>query len=384
MPFGYGEIVNMDLTLLFGFVCLTLGLSYFQIRQRKNYAFQNVLIVFLYLLLIGNRSIEGTADTPLYADEFSSVTLQYLYTPDNVDTLYRYEYGYSLLSQIIKFVFGDNLSAFFMIIALLQATCVYFGFRNFMDLYNKSSNAFILFIPCFAIYIAVAGFMYNAIVLRAGIAISLQFLATSLLLKRKYVQGTMFFCISLTFHNTAFIGLGILLFMLLNRVYSAKVYYAWLSSFLILYLLKIHVWISSITSGSLILLFSSNDDQTTSKLSNYLSNSSDSSSSYSIFIFINFALSYLTVRYSDLGNKLTNKLIRINLFSTCFLALMSAIPIVSRVFDYYLVFNVIVFYLCFIDKFNTYKGIIFSALVIALVFRFYVLALEPYIFYLYQ
>ncbi|MBC5995069.1 EpsG family protein [Pontibacter cellulosilyticus] len=368
----------MSLLIFFGYICLCLLLSFIQISLRKNITIINIVAVLLYFLIISFRDINSTADTLNYVEDFNTVTLHAVYNMSNVDTLHNFEYGYTLLTQLIKFFIGDNIPIFLGIIAVIQSILIFYGTRNYLKVLKTDNvRRIVLFMPFFTLYVSIFGFMYNAVVLRAGIAIALIYFGISLIINKRYVLGIVFTLISLLMHNTSFLGFGVFIFFKKTKI-KKKVYYIVVLFTFLLYLLKVQEIISNLATSYILLFIANLEDLSFIKLTRYLEKVRQEVSSYSFLIIVNFIVSIVMLKYSNINTSFNQRLININIFFLISLSLLSAIPTVSRALDFYMIFNLLYFYLCLFSNYDVRKGLVFVLIVLSYSIYFYRLAVLPF------
>jgi hypothetical protein len=382
----------MNLILFSLLILFCLIVSVIEISERRNFYLLDLILVLFYILLITFRSINGTPDTLPYFDDYNSLKTDHLYTLGNVNTFYKYEYGYTLISQIFKIVFGDNIRIFFGFLAFINLVLIYFSFKRILknqNLINESilisensddsnfSYKKILFAPMFSIYISYFGFMYSGIVLRQGIALSIFLSASSLLMYRKYFWGILLMIVLMFFHNMAILSLLILFFIFTKFTFKKTTYYIYLTLVFCLYLTKFYNVIAAQVSAYLYDKFNLGFlSISPEKITAYLGNTNGKLSSYSLSILVNFIFSFIAIRLIDSEDKFQHKLLQINLFAISALSLLAGILALSRAIDYYSMFNILLFYIIIFNKETTkIKFYIFSLIVISNAIIFYRLAI---------
>lgn len=128
----------------------------------------------------------------------------YLNVPDSIKECGAYlsetykDKGFSVFALICKQLFGNNYKLYFILIALIQATCVLYIFRKYSCDFFSS---FFLFIAG-TDYIA---WMCNGI--RQFLAVAIIFAATPWMLKKKYPYWIAVVLLASTFHQSALIML---------------------------------------------------------------------------------------------------------------------------------------------------------------------------------
>lgn len=359
----------MNLNIYIILIILCLIFSIIEFFKKQSIIFLDLLLIFLFFYLIVNRSIENTPDTYTYVDEFKSLYLEKNYLLGSDTTTYQFEYGYTFFSEVVKFIFGDDIRIFFGSIVFVNLLIIFVIFKKFVKLIEDESNIIerkgLLFAPFFSLYISYFGFMYSGIVLRQSLAISLLFTSVYCLMSDKKKTGLVILSSLFLFHNMAIFAFGILFFILTNFNLKKSTYYFISVFFLILYIAKFYTFISGAVINFLFGKFSDGAATISSeKINSYLGGSSDVSS-YSIAIFVNFLFLFLGIKLSDINIGLQQKLLQIILFSVIINSLFSGILAFSRVTDYYYFFSIVLFYFLFTNKVSTYKIAFFSLLVIS-------------------
>lgn len=108
--------------------------------------------------------------------------------------------GFTFIEVIIKNIFGDNVTAFRLVIALIQSLPIILIYRYYSSNYLMSMFMFV----SMAFYIS---WMMNG--LRQFVAAAIIFSATPLLVKKKYVPLIIVILLASTIHNTALIMLPV-------------------------------------------------------------------------------------------------------------------------------------------------------------------------------
>ncbi len=117
------------------------------------------------------------------------------------------EPGFDLIQAVIKSIFGDNREAFRYIIGLLQSIPIIIILRKYSEHYLLSIFLFITL----GYY---DSWMMNGI--RQFIAVCIIFLATPLLLKRKYIPLIFVILLACTVHQSAIIMIPIVFIVFMN------------------------------------------------------------------------------------------------------------------------------------------------------------------------
>lgn len=359
--------MNLYIYIILTILCLFFSLIEF--FKKRSIIILDVILVFLFFFLIVNRSIENTPDTDTYVDEYKSLDLEKNYILGSDITKYKFEIGYTFYSEIVKFIFGENIRIFFASIVFINLLVVFIVFKKIIILIeNKnelSERRNFLFAPFFSIYISYFGFMYSGIVLRQSLAMSLLFLSVYYLLSGKKKAGLIILLSLFLFHNMAIFAIGILFFIFINVNLKKTSYYRLTVFFLLLYVVKFYVFFASAVINFLFSKFSEGAGTISpEKINTYLGGSSDVSS-YSIANFVNFAFLFLAIKFTDVSNVLQQKLLQVFLFSVCMNSLCSGILAFSRVTDYYLFFSIVLFYYILTNRLSMLKLSFFCVMIIS-------------------
>ena len=371
----------MNLYIYIILIILCLLVSIIEFFKKKSILILDLVLVFLFFFLIVSRSIENTPDTSSYVEEYESLNLEKNYLFGNDTTTYQFEHGYTFFSEVVKFIFGENIRIFFGSIVFVNLVIIFLVFRKFVVLIENKNDLEekrnFLFAPFFSIYISYFGFMYSGIVLRQSIAMSLLFLSVYCLLSGKKKIGYTILCSLFIFHNMAIFAVGILLFIFVNFNFKKSTYYRSAAFFLLLYIGKFYIFFTSVLINFLFGIFIEGAATISpEKVNTYLGGSSDVSS-YSIANFVNFIFLFLAIKLTDIDNVLQQKLLQIILFAVCINSLCSGILAFSRVTDYYLFFSIVLFYYVLTNKVSILKLSFFCFIVISnAIFLYRSIALE--------
>ena len=158
-------------------------------------------LLFYFILIIGFRSLD-VPDTEPYVLFFQGLNQSSLF-----DQSFLYEKGFVALSFLIKQL-TNNYNYYFAIIAFLNVLLVGYSFKC-LTKNEKVKNSKSMLIAYLS-YMSFFGFFYNAIVLRAGLAISCLMLILTIRDRRIKV---ILFILAFLFHRTSlFFIIGYLVF----------------------------------------------------------------------------------------------------------------------------------------------------------------------------
>lgn len=158
----------------------------------KRYEVWFAILVFAPIIwMAGTRELFG--DTGMYIQDYKGM-------PNTLGELPTYvagtekDKGFYLFSALIKLVFGTNHTIYFMILAAIQGIILTIIFR-------KYSISYVFSVFLFVISTDYVAWMYNGI--RQFMAVVFIFLATILMLKKKYVPLIIVILLASTMHQSA-------------------------------------------------------------------------------------------------------------------------------------------------------------------------------------
>lgn len=158
-----------------------------------------ILLVVPLIIWAGFRD-NTFGDTAAYRELFNAAPSSLALIPSYLESVTK-DRGFSVLMVLFKWIFGNNCTLFFLILAIFQLCCVAMIFRKY------SCNYW------FSIFVFVASteylsWMHNGI--RQFIAVALIFAATELFFEKKYFKLTIIILIASTIHGSALMMLPIM------------------------------------------------------------------------------------------------------------------------------------------------------------------------------
>jgi hypothetical protein len=210
----------LTITIFMGFSFIFLALEEFSNRPKK---ILGLLILTSFILLASFRSL-SVPDTIQYLTSYQYLKLELSNIFSN-----SFEIGFEILSIFIKRFAGSNYILFFGVIA---------GTNLFLINKVITKYGMTLTIAPLIIYLSYYGFYFNFIILRAGLAFSLLMYSWSLFRNNKIASLILFF-ISVSFHQSALIGIIGYLVIIISRKVSSKSYIIWLIVIISLYFIRI-------------------------------------------------------------------------------------------------------------------------------------------------
>lgn len=193
-----------------------------------------LFVPFIYLVLVGTRNPLLVPDTESYIYLFSTLDISNVFDP-----FYYYVSsigpGFIVLSKVIKLFAGSSSVIFLTTLAAISIIMVsIFGNR----IAHKASEFSLCLmtknelrkmeywdsILIMILYISYFGFLYNAIVLRQGIALTLIVLGTYFLLAGRFALPVILLLISIQMHQSAYFGIIIYLIILSKMNFNIRTY----------------------------------------------------------------------------------------------------------------------------------------------------------------
>ena len=110
--------------------------------------------------------------------------------------------GFSFLSGLIKIVFGENTTVYFLVLALFQSLVL-------VAVYRKYSSQYLVSVFLFVASTDYLSWMFNGI--RQFTAVTLLFAATGLMLKKKWIPTLIIILLAATIHQSALLLIPIVI-----------------------------------------------------------------------------------------------------------------------------------------------------------------------------
>ena len=156
-----------------------------------------IIVLIPIIWMVANRGM--MMDTYAYLLGFRSM-------PESFDGVQEYvmsvkkDKGFSVLSILIKIIFGSNEIVYLLVLATLQSLSLWI-------VYRKYSENYLMSIFLFMASTDFVSWMCNG--LRQFIAVTVIFSVTTLMLKRKYLPVIAVILLASTFHGTAILMLAL-------------------------------------------------------------------------------------------------------------------------------------------------------------------------------
>lgn len=178
-----------------------------EIRVRKSFA---ILTIIPLIWWTATRS-QWFFDTNAYMTAFDAMPNTLSEIESFMEDVNK-DKGFSVLSILIKMIVGNDVVAYFFVIATLQLVILAMVFRKY------SSN----FVMAFFIFVATTDYlswMHNGI--RQFTAVVLIFAATDFMLKRKYIPLIVVILLASTMHGSALLMIPII-FIVQGKPWNTK------------------------------------------------------------------------------------------------------------------------------------------------------------------
>lgn len=193
--------MNIYLLFIFTGLCIISGSEYFY-KGKGIFSCLLLLLVVLFLLLVSTRSIFITSDSEAYKEALNTFNTfkwykSYAETPGGFGLAFVY------FSQLFCLFFGENVKLYFCTIAIFNVIFMMITYKKFFNICN--CNKF--YCIGFALYCSFYGILYNAVVLRSGMAISCIILSFIYILEDKKVKCIILLLLAYLFHPTAILGI---------------------------------------------------------------------------------------------------------------------------------------------------------------------------------
>lgn len=202
-------------------VIISFGSIFLSFIKRRCLLILSIVCV-CYLLFIVTRSI-SVPDTDSYIDFYQRLEA------GNINNLlyFSFEPGFQFFGHFAKLVFGGNYIVFFSLISLINVLLVIFSIKRISCVVK--TNKRIDYVLSVVLYFAYFGFFYNAIVLRAGVAMSILLYSTTIIAKKNIKRKDYFLIIglcllALSFHLSSIIGIIAILFFSCSKRLSVESY----------------------------------------------------------------------------------------------------------------------------------------------------------------
>lgn len=151
------------------------------------------LLIFAPVIVWAGFRDTSIADTGAYVIIYEQI-------PKSISGLIAYlpeinkDKGFTVLSGIIKIIFGDATEKYFLILSIIQGICL-------VSVYRKYSTRYLISIFLFMASTDYMSWMFNGI--RQFTAVTIIFAATGLMLKKKYIPTIVVILFASTIYGSA-------------------------------------------------------------------------------------------------------------------------------------------------------------------------------------
>lgn len=212
-------------------------------------------IFCLLVIGIAFRDVMLVPDTITYKERYDYYLTQRGLTSIFSGDVFAYAPLFSMLNRIMALI-GADFKCFSIVIVLINSYCVIKALSIFNKslLEEKEVHAFNICIA-FMIYLGYFGIFYNAIALRAGLAMSFSFLGMAYKSDNNKKAMVIAYIISALFHTSAVFFILIDIFIPKKfSIRNISVYYAWWFGIVIIWLARLSRYFVGLLNVSLSLI----------------------------------------------------------------------------------------------------------------------------------
>lgn len=278
--------MNFALIFILLIICLFFGVN------NKVQKFAYFIFAAIFSLIFAFRP-SSSPDTAEYIHIFQSINAY-----DNwFDTIERFEVGYCVLNRIVKFL-TDSYECLFFVVSLFNYFVYYIVLNKVIkeQRNNDKKTVFVAFVPILAFYTSYYGLLYNAIALRAGLAISLLYLSFFLLYEKRFLGGIVTFILAPFFHQTAVLALPLVPLFYYRKTIRKNTSFVILFFSFFLYIINIRTFTTSLIPRIADILYSRFPDVPLFWwLSHYTENNKAEEGGISAYMLLNFILTYILI-----------------------------------------------------------------------------------------
>lgn len=179
--------------------------------EEERYPWLFAFIAFLPIILMVGFRDQWFMDTSLYVSDYQTIPNSLHELPSFLSTVSK-DKGFTVLSVLIKSIFGSDFRVYLLILALLHGTIVTSFFRKYSINYIFSVFLFV----ASSDYIS---WMFNGI--RQFTAVVIILCATPFLLKKKWVVSILLILLAATMHQSALLMIPII-FIVQGKAWNKK------------------------------------------------------------------------------------------------------------------------------------------------------------------
>ena len=160
-------------------------------------------IVLIAAIVYALRPLD-TKDTAGYVNGFFKFENYSLVHLSLLQKYEGYEVGYIAIVKLFR-EYSDNYRLFFFAISLIGLSLAVYSLNRYASFYYKKEKAMVkqgLSGTVLAAYVAMYGFLYHGISVRAGLSLGLALYASVLLLDNKYIRAVLFVILAFSIQRT--------------------------------------------------------------------------------------------------------------------------------------------------------------------------------------
>lgn len=305
-------------------------------------------IVLCIVMLIANRSLT-VPDTEGYVELFNGISTSFF------DFNTYPELGYQFINKLFK-QFTSNHTVFFFCLTLFNVFNLAYILKSHPSLLgnNKERNLLLFFV----LYIAFFGYYYNAIVLRAGMAMLFVVNATLYacldnMKKKDFLMMMLFQILAILFHVSSTIWIPVLFYVkhlnnerrytknLLILIISAFVYFTRIGDVIALGFVN-----NLLSQISLV----NNEGLDFSRFSYYIDNGESSGIAFKYLFFLLSAFLFNSI---DIKNNYYRKILPVYIVGIFIFSFLRSILIIERITDYFTLFSFVLYYILISNLHNS-------------------------------
>lgn len=366
----------MNAVLLIVLLGIGLLLSGF---RKTSAAFLYGGMAFVFAIVIAHRQLT-VPDTEIYLEFYMSLKAVFRITA------YGFEPGFQFFSRVAKWFFRENYTLYFGLIAGVNMALVYKSIVNLDrrdEEYGFRSEGWRNRVLPLILYLAYFGLYYNAIVLRAGIAISLLIWATTIACKpvktrTDYWKTGLLNLLAFSFHYTAILGIPVLAIMLFSDKKRLRTY-------LLIWLVIGGVYFSGIGTWMTHYLFTwvvgllFHADTLFLRFLAYEDNALVASAGVSFKFIFYWLLGFIFLNVSEMP-RYYYKYLNLYLAGILIFAFFKSLLLVERISDYFLIYSFILLFLYLRHRvFTLFSFFLYlSSVFIQLIFALRILNRSPF------
>lgn len=304
---------------------LLIGYIFFCLSIIKNNKNTEVILRFLFIIFfsfIAAFRFSTVPDTEVYIKHYNDIaSLSF-----SDFGFYHFEPGYVCLVKLYCKLLGGSCHNFFFFLTFINLIIVSHSFNILYKKQYSLINISLLF------FISYYGLYFNFIVLRFGIGASF-FLCSLAYIKHKKIYSILFYALSIFCHTSFFLIFPIYIIMLMYNNCKQKIFfYIWLLVIGIIYYFRIGRFLTNSLIQIIILILK----KIFLNYTYYFENLDFGNEKISIRFTLNYILGFIFIRYGYIKNKTYLINLIIYLVGLSIYSFFSAIELIDRISDIYL------------------------------------------------